>query len=58
MGLGSSIAMGCSVGRRFGLDVALLWPAAAASIRPLTWELPYASDVALKQTNKQTKKTP
>ena len=40
----------------------LLWlwcrPAAAAPIQPLTWELPYASDVALKnkQTNKQTKR--
>ena len=35
-----------------------LWygPAAAAPIRPLAWELPYAKDVALKsKTNKQTK---
>ena len=50
--------MSCGVGRRHGLDPALLWlwrrPAAAAPIRPLAWELPYAAGVALK--NKQTKK--
>ena len=37
--------MGCSVGRRQGLDPELLWLwcqlAAAALIRPLAWELPY-----------------
>ena len=35
------------------LDPALLWlwcrPAAAAPIRPLAWEFPYATDVALKK---------
>ena len=31
-------------------------PAAAALTQPLVWELPYAENVALKQTNKQTKK--
>ena len=39
-------------------DLALLWlwcrPAPAALIRPLDWELPYTTDVALKsKTNKQ-----
>ena len=37
----------CGVGRRHGLDSTLLWLwyrlAAAASIRPLAWEPPYAS---------------
>ena len=41
---------------RFGLDLAWLWlwcrPAAAAAIRPLVWELPHATCVALK-TNKK-----
>ena len=36
-------------------DLALLWlwcrPAAAALIRPLAWELPYAAGVALKSKN-------
>ena len=51
----SSVAMSCSVGHRQGLDLALLWPwlwhrpAAAAPIRPLAWELPYASGVALRR---------
>ena len=30
-------------------------PAAAASIRPLPWELPYAADTAIKRKNKQNK---
>ena len=53
--------MSYGVGRRFGWDLALLglWrrPAATALIRPLAWELPYATDAALKRqkTNKQTK---
>ena len=54
--------MSCGVGHRCGSDLALLWlwcrPAAVAQIRPLAWELPYASGVALKSKNKnkQTKK--
>ena len=57
--------MSRSVGRRCGLDLALLclWcrPAAAAPIGPLAWEPPYAAGVALKKSkkkpkNKQTKK--
>ena len=40
--------MSCGVGRRHGLDLALLW----APIRPLAWELPYAVGAALKRQNK------
>ena len=51
--------MSCGVGRRRGSDPALLWlwqrPAAAAPNRPLAWELPYATGVALK--DKKKKKT-
>ena len=53
--------MNCGVGCRHGLDSAQLWlwlwlwhrPAAAASIRPLAWELPYASHAALKSKKKK-----
>ena len=38
--------MSCGVGRRWGLDPALLWlwrrPAATALLPPLAWEPPYA----------------
>ena len=60
-GLGiHSIALSCGVGRRCGSYLALLWqrhrPAALALIGPLAWELPYATDVALKKAkNKKTK---
>ena len=41
-------------------DPALLWlwrrPAAAALIQPLTWELPYAADGALKKKKKKKRK--
>ena len=53
--------MSCGVSHRRGLDPMLLWlwcsMAAVAMIRPLAWELPYASGVALKnkKQNKQTK---
>ena len=47
----------CGIGHRCGLDPALLWlwhrPAVAAPIRPLAWELPYATGVALKSTQKK-----
>ena len=49
--------MSCGVGRG-GLDLALLWlcymcrPAAAAPTGPLTWELPYAANTALKKKKK------
>ena len=49
--------MSCGVGRRGGLDMALLWlwhrPAATAPIRPLAWEPPYAAGALLR--NKQNK---
>ena len=52
--------MSCGVGRRYGLDLALLWlwcgPAAVALIRPLAWELPHATGVALKRQKKKKKK--
>ena len=45
--------MSCGVGCRHRLDAALLWlwcrPAAVALIRPLAWELPYATGAALKK---------
>ena len=60
MGQGSGTAMGCGVGHRGGLNLALLWlwcrPAAVAAIRPLAWELPYAADAALKKQKTEEKK--
>ena len=51
-GLRIHVAVSCGVGRRCGSDPTLLWlccrPEAAASMRPLAWELPYAAPVALK----------
>ena len=59
MGQGSGVAVSCGVGHRRSLDLVLLWlwrrPAAIAPIRPLAWEPPYATGVALK-TNKKKKK--
>ena len=52
--------MSCGVGRRRGLDPALLrlWcrPAATAPIRPLAWEPPYAVGVAQEIAKRQKKK--
>ena len=52
--------MSCGVGCRLGLDLALPWlwdrTAAAAPIGPLAWELPYATDAALKSNNNNNKK--
>jgi len=49
-------AASCAVGRRCGLDLELLWlwrrPAATALIRPLAWDLPYATGAALKRKTK------
>ena len=46
-----------SCGHRHGSDPKLLWlwcrPAAAAPIRPLAWELPYAMGRALKKKKKK-----
>ena len=49
--------MSCGIGRRHGLDLALLWlwyrPAATALIQPLAWEPPYAVGVALRRQKKK-----
>ena len=46
------LALACGIGHRCGMDPVFLWlwcrPAAIAPIRPLSWELPYATGVALK----------
>ena len=52
--------MSCGVGQSRGSDLTLLWlrcgTAAAAPIRSLAWEPPYAAGAALKRQNKQTNK--
>ena len=52
--------MSCGIGRRCGLDLALLWLrcrlAAVALIWFLVWELPYAAAVALKRQKKKKRK--
>ena len=50
--------MSCGVGHRRGLNLALLWLslAAAAPIRPLAWEPPYATGAALKRQDQKKKK--
>ena len=54
--------MSFGVGCRRGSDSALLWlwcrPAATALIRPLAWEPPYATGVALEKAKEQKKKSP
>ena len=53
--------MSCGVGHRHSLDLALLWLwlwcwlAVAGPIRPLAWELPYATGEALKKAKKKKK---
>ena len=51
--------MSCGVVYRCGSDPALLWlgcrPAAAAPLRPLAWELPYATGAALKRKKQKQK---
>ena len=44
-------------GHRHGTDPELLWrrPAAAASIQPLAWELPYAEGAALERQKEKEK---
>ena len=53
--------MSCGVGRRCGLDLALLWLwsrlAVTALIRPLAWEHPDATSVTLKREKTKDKKT-
>ena len=50
--------MSYGIGRKLGLDLALLWlrhrPATTAPIRPLAWEPPYARGAALKKKKKNT----
>ena len=50
--------MSCGVGRRRGLDPALLWLwcrlAAVAPIGPLAWEFPYATGVTIKRKKNKT----
>ena len=52
--------MSYGVGRRLGSDLAFLWlwcrPAAAARIRPLAWEPPYAVGAALQKAERPKKK--
>ena len=51
----SGVAMSCDVGHRWASDPLEL-PAAAVPIPPLPWELPYASDVALKKDERKKKR--
>ena len=48
--------LSCGVSHRSSWDLVLLWRrlAAAASIRPLAWEFPYAMGAALKKKTKKT----
>ena len=52
--------MSCGVGKRQGLDLALLWlwcrPEATAPIQSPAWEPPYAKGAALKRQKKKKKK--
>ena len=52
--------MSCGVGRSRDSDPTLLWLwcrlAAAAAIRPLAWEPPYATGAALGKAKRQKKK--
>ena len=54
---GLALDMSCGVGRRCGLDLALLWLwyrlAAAAPIRPLAGESPYVAPMAIKEKKKK-----
>ena len=53
--------MSYGVGCRPGSDPKLLWLwcrlAAAVPIRPLAWELPYATSAAMKRKEKKKKRT-
>ena len=53
--------MSCGIGRRRGSDPMLLWlwcrPVTTALIRPLAWELPYATGAALKRQKGPKKPT-
>ena len=51
------MAVSCGEGSGHNLDPTWLWlwcrPAIAALIRPLNWELPYATGMALKSQKKK-----
>ena len=55
------VAVSCGVGCRHGSDPELLWLwcrlAAAAPIRPLAWEPPYAAEAAQRNSKKTKNKT-
>ena len=57
---GSGVGLSCVVGHRCSSDPTWLWlwcrPVAVALIRPLAWELPYATGVVLKSKKKKKKK--
>ena len=57
---GCSLEASCSVSHRCSLEPALLWLwcrlAAAALIRPLTWELALAAGVSIKRKRKRKKR--
>ena len=53
--------MSCGIGCRQGTDLTFLWlwlrPVARVPIQPLTWDPPYAMDVALKNKKKKRQMT-
>ena len=53
------VLLSCGVDHRLSSDLALLWlwcrPAAATLIRPLAWEPPYATGMALKKQKRREK---
>ena len=59
MGEESGVAVSCGVGRRRGVDLALLWlwcrRAATAPNGPLAWKAPHAVGVALEMAKKKKK---
>ena len=59
-GLAQWVNMSCGVDCRHSWDPALLWLwrrlVATAPIRPLAWELPYATGAALERTKRQKRK--
>ena len=60
VGQGSGVAVSCGVGHRCSSDPKLLWlwrrMAAVAPIRPLAWELPYATGVPPPKKKAEKKK--
>ena len=51
--------MSCGVGRRYGLNLALLWlwhRTDAAPIQPVVWECPYAAGIVLKRKRRKERR--